>query len=160
MTAKQGDQPTSWLEGRRLRTWDLYEQSWKQPAIAGALGVTRSAVSQWIKRGRDGGRAALRYQPPPGAPARLTAEQRTQIPALLAKGAPAYRFEGDLWTAKRVAVVIAETFGVRYHPTHVSRLLKQLGFTPQLPTPQATQRDPAAIEAWYAERWPTVKKTP
>jgi len=32
-------------------------------------------------------------------------------------------------------------------PTHVSQLLKQPGLTPQLPTPQAAQRDSAAIEA-------------
>jgi transposase len=159
MSTEPRDQPTSWLEGRRLRAWELYEQGWKQTAIAAALGVTRGAVSQWINRGRDGGRDALRHQPPPGAPARLTPEHLAQLPALLAKGAPAYGFAGDLWTAKRVAVVIHETFGVRYHPTHVSRLLKRLGLTPQLPTPQATQRDPAAVEAWYAERWPTVKKT-
>jgi len=102
----------------------------------------------------------LRHQPPLGAPARLSPEQREQIPALLAKGAPAYGFDGDLWTAKRVAVVIAETFGVRYHPTHVSRLLKQLNWTPQLPTSQATQRNADAVDSWYAERWPAVKNRP
>ena len=159
MTAKRGCQPTSWLEGRRLRAWDLYEQVWKQTAIAAERGVTRGAVSQWIKRGRDGGRDGLRHQPPPGASPRLTAEQRAQIPTLLAKGALAYGFDGDLWTAKRVAVVIAEAFGVRYHPTHVSRLLKHLGFTPQLPTSHAAQRDSAAVKAWCTECWPDVKKT-
>ena len=158
MNAEPHNRPTSWLEGRRLRAWELYEQGWKQTAIAAALGVTRGAVSQWIKRGKDGGRTALQHQPPPGAPARLTPEQRAQIPTLLAKGAPAYGFDGDLWTAKRVAVVIAETFGVRYHPTHVSRLLKQLNWTPQLPTAQATQRSADAVDAWYTERWPEVKK--
>ena len=53
----------------------MYEQGWKQTAIADALGVTRGAVSQWIKRGTTGGRDALRHHPPPGAAARLTAEQ-------------------------------------------------------------------------------------
>jgi len=106
MNAEPRDQPASWLEDRRFRAWALYEQGWKQPAIAAALGVTRGAVRQWIKRGRDGGRKALRHQPPPGAPARLTAKQRTQVPVLLAKGAPTYGFAGDRWPAKRVAVVI------------------------------------------------------
>jgi len=158
MTTDQGAQPTTWLEGRRLRAWELYEQGWKQIAIAAALGVTRGAVSQWIKRGTAGGREALRHHPAPGAAARLTAEQRAQIPGLLAKGAPAYGFDGDYWTAKRVAWLIAQTFDVQYHPTHVSRLLKQRRHTPQLPIAQATQRDPATVAAWYDERWPAIKK--
>ncbi len=48
-------------------------------------------------------------------PRKLTAEQRAQIPALLARGAEAYGFAGDVWTASRVAEVIERTFGVRYH---------------------------------------------
>jgi len=46
MNAEPQDQPTSWLEGRRLLAWELYEQGWKQTTIAAALGVTRGAVSQ------------------------------------------------------------------------------------------------------------------
>ncbi|MDP6519113.1 MAG: winged helix-turn-helix domain-containing protein [Planctomycetota bacterium] len=49
-------------------------------------------------------------------------------------------------------------FGVRYHPAHVSRLLRTLGWSPQKPIQRATQRDEAAIATWYAERWPAIKK--
>ncbi len=45
---------------------------------------------QWIKRAREGGGVqALRTRPRPGGPAKLTVEQRAQIPTLLARGAPA-----------------------------------------------------------------------
>jgi transposase len=53
---------------------------------------------------------------------RLTEEQKAQIPQLLAKGAEAYGFRGDVWTARRVAEVIERTFGVHYHRDHVGRL--------------------------------------
>jgi transposase len=65
---------------------------------------------------------------------------------------------GDVWTAPRVAAVIERGFGVRYHPAHVSRLLRALGWSVQQPTRRATQRDQAAIAAWYTERWPALKK--
>ena len=81
----------------------------------------------------------------PGPAPKLTAEQRAQLPALLAHGAEAYGFLGDLWTTKRVASVIRREFGVRYHPAHVSRLLRQIGWSVQKPIPRATQRDEAAI---------------
>src|SRR5690348_11300030 len=125
--------PQDWREYRRLRAWDLAQQGWKQRQIARALGVTEGAVSQWLKRARAEGRAALRRHPPPGPAPRLTPEQRAQIPALLARGAEAFGFRGDVWTTKRVAAVIARAFGVRYHPAHVSRLLRALHWSPQQP---------------------------
>jgi transposase len=122
------------------------------------LGVSCAAVCQWLKAAREGGVEALRNRPHPGGPARLTGEQRAQIPALLARGAPAYGFRGDVWTAKRIAEVIWRTFGVRYHPDHVSRLLRQAGWSVQRPIQRATQRDEAAITRWQEERWPAIKK--
>jgi transposase len=145
---------------RRQRAWELHQAGWWQKDVALALGVSRGAVSQWIKRGRDGGVEALRTRPRPGGLAKLTAEQRAQIPALLARGAPAYGFRGDVWTAKRIAAVLWRTFAVRSHPEHVSRLLRQAGWSVQRPLPRATPRDEAAIRQWREERWPAIKKGP
>ena len=80
------------------------------------------------------------------------------LPALLAAGAEAFGFRGEVWTTKRVAAVIAVRFGVRYHPAHISRLLRAIGWSPQQPIQRATQRDAAAIAQWYAERWPALKR--
>ena len=44
--------PKDWRERRRLRPWELYEQRWKQKAIAAAIGVTEGAVGQWISRAK------------------------------------------------------------------------------------------------------------
>lgn len=152
--------PHDWKEGRRLRALELSETGWKQVRIAEALGVTRGAVSQWLTAARAGGKQALRHRPPPGATPKLTADQRAQLPDLLRKGAETYGFVGDLWTTKRVATVIFRTFGVRHHPAHVSRLLRQLEWTVQKPIRRATQRDEAAITAWREERWPSLKAKP
>jgi transposase len=150
--------PTDSWEWRRQRAWELSQQGWWQKDIAAALGVSCAAVCQWLKRARERGVAALRTQPRPGGPAKLTVEQRAQIPALLARGAEAYGFRGDVWTANRVAVVIWRTFGVRYHRDSVSRLLRQVGWSRQQPLQRATQRDEAAIQQWYTERWPALQK--
>src|SRR5438067_12447716 len=112
-----------WREERRLRAWKLKEQGWQQKEIARALGVSQGAVSQWLKRGREGGIEALNAHPPKGMSPRLTAEQKAQIPALLAKGAQAYGFRGDVWTASRVAKVIEQNFGIHYHRDHVERMM-------------------------------------
>lgn len=107
-----------------------------------------------------GGVEALARRPPPGMKSRLSQEQRAQIPGLLARGAEAHGFRGDVWTVRRVAEVIGRTFGVRYHRDHVSRLLRQLGWSRQQPIQRATQRDAAAIRQWFEQRWPALKQGP
>ncbi len=122
--------------------------------------MSKGAVSQWIKRGRTGGIEALKAHPPPGVKPRLSAEQKAQLPTLLAKGAEAYGFRGDVWTASRVAKVIERTFGVPYHRDHVGRLLCEAGWSRQQPIERASQRNEAAIKAWSEQRWPALKKKP
>jgi transposase len=87
-------------------------------------------------------------------------EERAQIPGLLAAGAETYGYRGDLWTATRVADVTWRHFGVRYHPDHVSRLLRRLGWSRQQPLERATQRNEAALRQWQKECWPALKKRP
>jgi transposase len=146
-------------EYRRLRAWELKQQGWKQKEIAEALGVTPGAVSQWMKRAREGGgKEALRRRPAPGAKPRLSQAQKRKIPVLLEKGAEAYGFRGDVWTRKRVAAVIRREFGVTYSARHVGRILSALGLSLQKPVKRAAQRDEEAIQQWVEETWPEIKK--
>lgn len=119
--------PLDWRETRRLRAWELHQQGWSQQAIAAELGVTQGAVSQWLKRVRqgNGGTEALRHRPATGRRMSLTKEQLSQLPTLIARGAGAYGFEGNQWTTSRVAALLKQQFGVSYHPAHVSRLLRK-----------------------------------
>lgn len=149
---------TDWREGRRLRAWELNKEGWAQQRIADALGVSKGAVSQWMKRVREGGVQALKRRPAPGATPRLSEQERTQVRELLERGAEAHGFRGEVWTCERVAVVIRGEFGVSYHPAHVSRLLRALGLSLQKPSRRANQRDEDAIERWKEERWPSLKK--
>jgi transposase len=139
-------QASDWREGRRLRAFELKKRGWKQTEIADALGVTEGAVSQWMKRAREEGVEGLRHKPPPGATPRLSEDERAKLPEVLALGAEAHGFRGEVWTCERVALVIRREFGVSYHPAHVSRLLKALRQSLQKPQRRAEQRDEEASE--------------
>jgi transposase len=147
-------------EWRRLRAWALSQAGWSGRAIAQALGVTPGAVSQWLKRARTGGAQALVHRMPPGSAPRLTADPLAQLPTLLRYGAEAYGFLGDVWTSQRVATVIRQEFGVVYHRAHVSRLLRQIGWSVQKPIQRALQRDEQASAPWATERWPVLQAKP
>jgi transposase len=120
--------------------------------------VSPVSVSRWFALFRDGGTEALRAHPSPGRPPKLAAAQKRRIPEFLRHGAEAYRFRGEVWTCARIARVIEEEFGVRYHKDHVSRLLRELHWTPQVPICRAIQRDEGAIRRWRDEVWPDLRR--
>lgn len=159
MDKQTNQQPRDWREARRLRAWELHQKGWQQKDIAEALGVTPGSVSQWLKRGREAGPEALRSRRGGGPKPRLSQTQLAELPAHLAKGAEHFGFRGYVWTQPRVAQLIKRIFGVSYHPAHVGRLLKQLGWSRQKPVTRASQRDEAAIERWRTERWVEVEKS-
>ena len=141
-----------------MRALSLKHDGWSQRAIAEALGVSQAAVSQWLAVAEQDGPEALHSYPAPGPLPRLTAQQKHLIPEFLWHGPEAYGFRGQVWTCARVALVIEEEFGIRYHKDHVGRLLKELGWTPQMPIRRATQRDEEAIRRWRAEVWPELRR--
>lgn len=141
-----------------MQAWQLSKYGWRPRDIAIALDVSKGAVSQWLTTARLGGKAALRSRPRRGACPKLTAAQMRLIPDFLSHGSEAYGFRGALWTTARVAKVIEEEFGVSYHRGHVSRLLQQLQWTPQVPVTRALQRDDKEIERWRQDMWPERKR--
>jgi transposase len=150
--------PADVLEWRRFRALRLKQQGWSRHDIAAALGVSPGSVSRWFARAHDGGAETLRAHPRPGRPPKLSAAQKRLIPEFLWHGAEAYGFRGEVWTCARVAWVIEEEFGVRYHKDHVGRLLQELHWTPQVPIRRAIQRDEEAIRRWRSEVWPDLQR--
>jgi transposase len=152
--------PKDWREARRFQALKLKAKGWKQNTIATALDVSEGAVSQWFKRAEEQGAEALHTQPKAGAPRKLSLEQLAHLPSLLTKGASAYGFSGEVWTSDRVAWLIEFEFGVKYHRAHVSKMLRQLGYSVQKPITRATQRDEEAIAHFREHKWPSLKKKP
>jgi len=150
--------PADGLEWRRFRALHLLREGWSRHDIAAALGVSRMSVSRWVARARDGGPEALRAHPSPGAPPKLSAAQQRLIPEFLWHGAEAYGFRGEVWTRARIAQVIEEELGVRYHKGHVGKLLQELHWTPQVPIRRVLQRDEEAIRRWRDDVWPELRR--
>ena len=52
-----------------------------------------------MKKAREGGREALKTEPRPGRPPKLSEEERTEkLPSLLEEGPEHFGFRGDVWT--------------------------------------------------------------
>ena len=147
------------LEGRRLEAARLLKHGLTEAEVARRVGVHRQSVNRWAKQLAEGGRNALKHPGRAGRKPKLTEADRRQIVAGLKQGPEALGFSTSLWTAERVAKLIEETCDVRYHPGHVWRILRQLGWSCQQPTGRALERDEVAIARWKRHRWPALKKT-
>jgi len=146
------------LEARRLRAVDLLRDGKSNTEVARLIGVDVSSVKRWKRAAAEGGNAALAAKPNRGRPPRLTLEQMQELAQMVRTGPLAAGFRTNLWTCRRVAQVIRDRFGVKYHPDHVGRMLHALGFTQQKPQRRASERDEAAIERWRKRAWPRIKK--
>jgi transposase len=150
------------LERLRMIAADRLDEGKAPAEIAAFLGVKAQTVREWRRDYLTGGRAALASAKPTGRPRKLTDAQRAELPALLAQGPAAHGFaDAHLWTTKLIARLIKARFGVDHHHDHVGVLLRELGWSPQVPARRAKERDEARIAAWRDTLWPgLLKKVP
>lgn len=140
-----------------MRAWTLKQRGWSVSEIAEALGVTETAVDQWIKTAKDRGVDALARKTRQGQGQRLSHSALAQLPSHLELGPEHYGFTGVYWSCARVAEVIERLFGVHYSSRHVGRLLKQLNWSFHKPQMRAAQRNQNAIDRWLNTKWPALR---
>jgi len=136
-------------------------QAGKKPAeIAAAVGVARQTVYTWKRILEQSGIDALREIDRGGRPGSLDEEQFEQIRRALLDSPTAHGFGTELWTIKRVRLLIERMHGVRFSEVHVWRILGRLGFSSQKPERRALERNEEAIVRWKKREWPRLKKKP
>lgn len=152
---------TDWQTQRRLQALKLYQKGWLQKDIAEAVGVTKGAISQWVKKGKDLSpeeqAEALKVKKSPGRPRALSDEVRGQLAQLLAAGAPASGFTGDVWTAGRVRLVLKRDLGVVACRATVTNTLHEMGYSPQKPQVEASQKRQAQVDG-FRGGWHNLKR--
>jgi transposase len=133
----------------------------KTPAqAAAAVGVARQTVYTWKAMLDEGGIDALRNMPTRGRPARLDDGQLQALVGVLLKSPTEHGFGTELWTLKRVGVVVQRMFGVEFSLSQIWRILGGLGFSVQKPERRALERDEDAVQTWKRKTWPALKKKP
>ena len=138
----------------------LLRQGVPQAEVARQVKVHRQSVSRWAQQLEEKGLRGLKQAGRAGRKPQLRAEDLRRIERRLKRGPKALGYATELWTAARVAHLIEQECGVSYHPGHVWRLLRQLGWSCQRPSGRARERDEAAIAEWKQKRWPEIKKKP
>ena len=147
------------LESRRKDALRRLRAGERVKDVAADLGVSTQAIHTWKNAAAaGGGLKGVRARPQHVPQARLSERQRNQLKRILTGGAARAGFPTDLWTCQRVAAVVKREFGVSYHPGHLSRILHDLGFSPQKPARQARERDENAAREFRQAKWAAIKK--
>jgi transposase len=146
------------LESRRLKAADLFDRGYAQAEVCRKLNVSPQSASRWYGAWKRAGKDSLRKAGRAGRLPRLSPKQKEGIKEALIEGPQAHGYSTSLWTIGRVAALIEEKTGVKYHKGHAWRILRGLGWTPQRPVGRALERDEKAISHWKKKQWPAIKK--
>ena len=149
------------LEKRRIEAVRLVlEEGLSQAEAARRVQAAQQSVSGWVRRYREDGQAGLAKAAHAGRKPLLSGAQLAELERLLLEGPEAHGFPTPLWSCPRVARLIRDRFGVRYHEGHVWKLLRSLNWSPQRPVGKARERNEEAIRVWKKQTWPAIKKKP
>ena len=110
-------------EKRRMKAAKLLKQGLSESEVARRAGVHRQSVNRWSRQMAESGKSGLNKA---GRKPRLSRADLKKIESGLKHGPEALGYDTPLWTAWRVAQLIEEECGVRFHPGHVWRILRQL----------------------------------
>jgi len=128
--------------------------------IARLLHVHRSTAHEWVRSWNAYGQQGLYEGHRSGRPPALTGEDKVRLIDIVDSGPVAYGLQTGVWSSRIIAQIIDNEFAVAYHPGHVRKLLKEMGFSVQRPTTKLVQADPAKQNKWTRYTYPNLKKKP
>ncbi len=94
--------------------------------VATDLHRNRTWACVWLKRYEKEGLEGLKNKPRTGRPSELSKEDICSIKTTLKES-------NHGWTTKQVEELIVKKSGIRYHYTHIYRILRKWGFKQKVP---------------------------
>jgi transposase len=143
----------------RLEAAELFAEGVKPPEVARRLRVSRKSAWQWQRAWQENGSGALASRGPGGQRCKLSPRCQEKLAEYLDQGPAAHGWDEDqVWTGARVATLIGRKFHVSYSVSGATRLMRRLGFTPQVPARRVAERDEQAVTVWKEATWAEVKE--
>lgn len=118
------------------------EQRLAAPAIAAIVREDEETVRRWLKRYRAEGIAGLEDRPMPPRTAKITAQYRDRLLAVVRQRPRSLGQPYSLWTLQRLADYLAELTGIRVSYETVRLALKAGGVVLSRPQHTITSPDP------------------
>lgn len=133
---------------RRILALALVLDGADRTSAARSCGMERQTLRDWFHRYNREGLPGLRNRSSPGAPARLTGEQKRELAQIVEAG-PDRDVNGVArWRRIDLRDELKRRFGVDLHERSVGRILNALGYRRLSVRPRHPKADEAAQEAF------------
>jgi putative transposase len=135
-------------QSRRLLSLAAVRDGMDRAAAAKIGGMDRQTLRDWVHRFNASGPEGLIDNRTEGPKPRLSEEQLAQFAKIVEAG-PDREKDGIVrWRRVDLKRVIAERFGVDFHPRYVGKLLKKLGFSHISARPRHPAQDERIVEGF------------
>ena len=135
-------------QSRRLLSLAAVRDGMDRGAAAKIGGMDRQTLRDWVHRFNASGPEGLIDKRTEGPKPRLSEEQLAQVAKIVEAGPDREKDGVVRWRRIDLKHVIAERFGVDFHPRYVGKLLKKLGFSHMSARPRHPAQDERIIEAF------------
>jgi transposase len=154
------DKPTAVEQARyQKRKMAVYavRQGEKPTVVARVFRVPRRTLFYWLELYRHGGGHALREAKRSGRPRKVNAEVLQWLYQAITLGDPRqYQFEYCLWTLGIIRAMLKRFQGIELSKSGVSRLLRHLGLSVQVPKYKSYRQDPRKLRRYLRRTFPQV----
>jgi putative transposase len=133
---------------RRMLALALVLEGHPREQAARHAGMDRQTLRDWVHRYNAQGLAGLHDRSHPGPKPRLTAEQMTELGAIVEQGPDPERDGIVRWRRVDLQAVIERRFDVKLHERSVGKVLRRLGFAHLSVRPKHPSSDPEVQAAF------------
>jgi transposase len=160
MAAMSAARPTQKEQARyekRRMGVEAVQESEKPTVVARVLRVPLRTLFSWLERYRHGGWHGLREGKRSGRPRKVNAGVLRWLYQAITLGEPRqYQFEFCLWTLGIIRAMLKRHHGIELSKSGVSRLLRHLGLSPQVPKYRSYRQDPQALRRYLRRTFPAL----
>jgi len=129
----------------------------KPTIVAKVLKVPQRTLFYWLELYRHGGYQSLKEGKRSGRPRKVSGWVMQWLYGAITLGDPRqHQFEFCLWTLGIIRVMLKNEQGIELSKSGVSRLLRHLGLSPQVPKYKSYRQDPRKMRRYLNKTFPEV----
>jgi len=143
---------------KRRDVVDAVRRGESPSVVARVFDTPMRTVFQWLAMFRQGSYDGLRDKHRAGRPRKVTAEVMRWLYDAITMGNPQqYKLEFCLWTLAIIRTMLKRKKGIELSKSGVSRLLRHLGLSPQIPVYRSYKQNPEQVEKYLNKTFPELR---